>query len=174
VIVHPGHPSPHFQQHHDVAPPDISAARFRPAWLVKSRLLQLRDNDLITEPQLDAACAFRRDYDRAHNQADALVGRYTPRTDGSAVNAPELRLQLDALKRLRETEAALGRTRTLLLVRLVVHDDTFRALGRVLDIDDATAKRRAAEAVYALHCHQSGVAVPLFKATRNYRQPTRW
>ena len=146
----------------------------RPAWLVRSRVLQLRERDLISEAQLDAACRFRADYDRAHGMNGGLTSRYDMRVDGVAVSGPELRLALDALRRLREVETALGRTRTRLLVKLIVEDATFRALGAWLDIDHQTAQRRAAEACAALHAHQSGETVPAAIVTRAYRAPGRW
>jgi hypothetical protein len=59
-------PTPEFHQHHDIEPPDISAVRLRPAWLVKTRLLQLREYGLIVEAQFDAA--VRRSRPRARRR----------------------------------------------------------------------------------------------------------
>jgi hypothetical protein len=168
-------PTPEFRAHHDIKPPDISAVSFRPAWLVRTRLLQLREQDPIDEAALDAACRWRVDHDRAHGRSGGLVGHYAPRLDGGTSGGREQSgLRLDALRRLREAATALGRMRALILLHLVVHDDSFRALGRLLCVNRETARSRAAEAIAALHCHQSGAPVPAETVTRAYRSPTRW
>ena len=119
-------PSPEYLQHFDVVAPEISTRILRPGWLHRTRLLQLRETDLIDEATLDTALTWRRDHDRAH-ASDALTSGFTPKIDSSRTGSPVLRL--DALRRLREAAAALGPWRTLLLERLVVHDDSSACAG---------------------------------------------
>jgi hypothetical protein len=161
-------PTPEFHQHHDIEPPDISAVRLRPAWLVKTRLLQLREYGLIVEAQFDAAVRWRADHDRAHG-GGSLVGHYGPRVDGGPCGGRELSgLRLDALRRLRKAAAALGQTRATILLRVVVDDDTWRGLGRALGINRQTAQVRAAETLDALLAHQSGRPVPPWAPVKTY------
>ena len=166
-IAHPsGHPSASHvlgtrpslldQRHHDVVPPEISSRIFRPAWLHRTRLLQLRDTDLIDEPQLDTACRWRADHDRAH-ASFGLTSGYLPKIDSAPPGALQAH-RLDALRRLRETAAALGQWRTLLLERLVAFDDSWPALGKLLRCSHPTARLRLAEILVALceHHNQAG------------------
>jgi hypothetical protein len=147
-------PSLEYQRHHDVVPPEISDRIFRPAWLHRTRLLQLRDTELIDEPQLTAACYWRADHDRAY-ASFGLTGGYLPKIDGAPGGARQVH-RLDALRRLREAAAALGQWRTLCLTRLVAYDDSWPVLGKLLVCSDKTARVRAAEVITALHEHQSG------------------
>ena len=151
-------PSLEDQRHHDVAPPEISNRILRPAWLHRTRLLQLRDTDLIDEPQLDAACYWRADHDRAH-ASFGLTSGYLPKIDGASGGALQVH-RLDALRRLRETTAALGQWRTLLLERLVAFDDSWPALGKLLRCSHSTARLRLAEILVGLCEHQAGRPVP--------------
>ncbi len=160
-------PSPEYLQHFDVVAPEISTRILRPGWLHRTRLLQLRETDLIDEATLDTALTWRRDHDRAH-ASDALTSGFTPKIDSSRTGSPVLRL--DALRRLREAAAALGPWRTLLLERLVVHDDSWPALGRLLRCSDKTARIRLAEVLAALLEHQSGRSVPPETLTKSYHR----
>ena len=160
-------PSLEYLQHYDVEPPEISHRILRPGWLHRTRVLQLRETGLIDEPQLDAACRWRIDHDRAH-ASYGLTSGYLPKIDAGGTREPILRL--DALRRLREAAAALGVWRTHILERLIVHDDSWPVLGRLLRCSDKTARVRLAEVVSALHEHQSGRSVPAETATKSYRR----
>ena len=156
------------QRHHDVVPPEISSRIFRPAARFhRTRLLQLRDTDLIDEPQLDTACRWRADHDRAH-ASFGLTSGYLPKIDSAPPGALQAH-RLDALRRLRETAAALGRWRTLLLERLVAFDDSLagpRQAAAVFPSDGTAAPGR--NPGRAVRASQSGRPVPEENLTKRY------
>ena len=68
--------------------------------------------------------------------------------------------RLDALRRLREVATALGPRRVLILLRLVVFDESWCALARTLRCSPATARRHAVTTPAALLAQQSGQTFP--------------
>jgi hypothetical protein len=165
-------PTAEYAQHHDVAAPDVSTTAFRPAWLVRSRLMQLHADGLIDPAELDAALIWRRDHDMALSSG-ASIGAYAPRVDGGCAGGAAT-IRLAALGRLRRTADALGPTRVLLLIGVVVEDAPWSALASRLKCSDKTCRVRAVEAIEALHAHQSGRRVPPPPSTIRAVQPTRW
>ena len=81
--------------------------------------------------------------------------------------------RLDALSRLRETRDAIGTARCILLEQCIAKDASWADLSRLLRVSDKTVRPRVAEAIEALHLHQSGRAVTPPPDTRAYCAPTR-
>jgi hypothetical protein len=82
--------------------------------------------------------------------------------------------KLGALARLRRAKEAIGADRIALLTACVVHDQSWRALGRELKADATTAKLLVVEAVQALALHHEGRAVPSPPIQRLRIQPRSW
>ena len=164
-------PTAAFRQHHDVAPPRIDAAAFRPGWLVQSRLLSLHEAGRIDRQAIDAALAWRAWAETASaTRAQSWQVRVDispgPR-DGDATR------RVHAAAKLREVATALGPLRAAILEAVVLRDVPWAQLGRLLRLSDKTAREYAAEAVTALAAWRAGDPVPPPPVLRYRIEPGR-
>lgn len=165
-------PTAAFRAHHDVAPPRIDAAAFRPGWLVQSRLLSLHEAGRIDRETLDAALAWRA---WAETISPVRVQPWQMRVDTSTgPRDAGAHRRLHAASKLREVAGALGPLRVAILTAVVVRDCSWRELGRLLRLSDKTAREHAALAVEALAAWRRGEPVPPAPPVRLRVQPGAW
>lgn len=166
-VVSTGRPSPQYQRHHDVTPPQVDTTAFRQGWRVASRLDSLLEAGRIDREAWDCAHEWRL---WAEKVTPLRQQRWDVRVDVSAVpNDAGMLLRVNAASKLREAVQALGELRIRIIEAVVVRDQSWRMLGQLMRVSDKTARDYAAEAINALADWRCGrtVALPLVLRYRN-------
>jgi hypothetical protein len=150
-------PTPQFERHHDVTPPEISRDAFRQGWLVRTRLWGLLDAGRIDREAFDSALTWRR---YAETIAPSPVTSFAPRVDiSTGPNDLHMVRRVNAAGWIRACTDALGPLRVKLLEFSVRDDRSWRDIAELLRVSDKTAIARVVEAIEALADHVAGRTV---------------
>jgi hypothetical protein len=165
-------PTAQFRNHHDVLPPQVDDAAFRPGWLVRSRALALFENNLINGQQYQTVLWWRRSVERIGRMP---VQKWTAYIDGARQPGNGVsEIELAAAAALRDSAWALGARRVGLLLAAVIQDRSWHDIGRQLGLSHKTAQLRALEAIAALHLWRTGQPVPPPPREKFRNQPSSW
>jgi hypothetical protein len=141
-------PTPEFRAHHDVEDPRVDGRTFRQAWLVRTRLDQLRADGRITPAEWHAAADYRATWATARELVGIEPGMV--RIAGSSTPDEAMIARLDAVTKLRTVEDAIGTTAARLLVASVVHDLAWATIARHCRKDPHTVRDWTVLAIRAL------------------------
>jgi hypothetical protein len=148
-------PSEFFRRHFEVVEaPAVDDKNFRTAWSIRTRLGQLFVDGLISRRELQVACWYRANYERAfctdlRSSFQLLERPPQPRVNGIRRQDPHQR-QLEAAEFIAHVRRELGATVGGILDACVVTDMPWCELGRRLGRDSKTAKKWATETVKLL------------------------
>jgi hypothetical protein len=141
-------PTPQFERHHDVLPPQVDDQRFRQGWLVQDRLHQLAAAGLISREELDTALLWKR---AADTMTPSHTCSFSPRVDTSTTARDSGALyRVRAATMLRQCADALGPLRVKLLEACVRDDRSWAEIGRLIGLSDKSTKEYVVEAIQAL------------------------
>jgi len=139
------------KQHVSLEQPEINEHAFRQAWRVRSRLDKLFVAGEITGYEWRCASEFRTANEIAFEsvlRAPLLDG--TGRASGYPANVHPSERHHGALRRLHDLHGRVGRETVRLLEAVIVEDLKWRELGKRLQVQACTSKRRAIAAIKTL------------------------
>lgn len=140
-------PSREYRRHHDVTAPQVDASAFRQGWRVHSRLDALAASGQIEAGVYQAATEYRAAWERI--LATGGVRWIAGGRGGSDAHARRAR-QMEALRRVREADAAIGPVAAWHCYACAVEDWSWAAIGRQVWCNPETARDRTAKSLAAL------------------------
>lgn len=135
--------TPELETHHDIVP----ARRGAPA-SIKTRFAALFESGAIDEAEHAACIRWLRDWDLGMEGASpggSMKVRVDADNGGSALDR-----RIDAMSRLRSTQARLLPPDWFALVGCIAHDMTWTRLGRIMSVSDVSARKRSIKAIKQL------------------------
>ena len=113
-----------YRQHHAVEAPAVDERQFRTSWRVRTKLDKLFDDGAIAIDEWRAGLAFRATAEQATRTA-LLTSSWNSIATGKYCRPPAREMteaQPDAVARLRQVSARLGRFTFALLTACLIHD----------------------------------------------------
>jgi hypothetical protein len=144
-------PSVEFRRHHQVEAPHIGRSEFRPAWRVRTQLDTLLVRGNIGRDEYLAGDRFRALWHHAFGSLtpSSLRRAWAALIDNSRQGS-EPRVPVDAIGRVVELEAKLGKVTFNLLVALLILDLPWTELAKRCRLHRTTVKQYAIRALEEL------------------------
>lgn len=139
-------PTRELRRHHDVDEPRVDERAFRQGWIVRTRLDQLLALEAISAGDWQAAIEFRA----AWIAARELAAREPIRVAGGQDRDAATIARLEAARKVRIVETAIGRLATALVTACVIEDLSWASIAKYCHRDPHTVRAWTILAIVAL------------------------